>query len=107
MTIIDIDLAVSLRLPLEKTEPILVVGIGSRYISSTYIKLDVYFRGYNNTAKISIEVYLVGELRAKLLISIDVLAPEGFRLDFEKSIARIASYIGLTIPIAIYAKEYY
>ncbi|KAJ5962230.1 hypothetical protein N7501_007171, partial [Penicillium viridicatum] len=61
---------------------VLVVGIRSRYLSSAFIQFNTFFRGVNNTVYIQIKIYLVENLKAKLLIRIE-------------------------IPIAIYTKPYY
>jgi hypothetical protein len=87
---------------MQKCTPVLVIGIGLRYLSSTFITLDLYFRGADNAAYIPIEAYLVENLKAKLLISIDVMGHKGFRLDFDAKTVKILSYINLTVPISTY-----
>lgn len=58
MSIIDAELAKSLNLPLEETKPIPVSGIGSKHVSTHYVNLDVYFRGSDNVAKLTMEAHL-------------------------------------------------
>ena len=107
MTIIDADLAKSLDLPLQKYTLVPVASIGSRYLSSVFITFDIFFRGTDSVARIPIEAYLVQNLRAKLLIGIDVIGYEDFRLDFDTNTVRISSCINLSVPISAYSKPYY
>lgn len=67
----------------------------------------MFFRGLDNTVCVYIKVYLVDNLKAKLLIGIDIIGYKGFRLDFDTKIVKILSYIGLTVPISIYTKPYH
>lgn len=65
MSLIDHALALSLGLPVHQTtRPIPVRGIGSSYISSSYVKLPVFFRGESVAAKLLIEAYIVEKLNA-------------------------------------------
>ncbi|KAJ5494864.1 hypothetical protein N7463_010951 [Penicillium fimorum] len=107
MTIIDADLANSLGLPLQKCTPVPVAGIGSRHLSSAFVSFDAFFLGADNTACIRIEAHLVENLKAKLLIGMDVMGYEGFRLDFNAKTVKIASCMGLEIPISIHAKPHH
>jgi hypothetical protein len=50
-----------------------VAGIGSRHLSSAFVSFDVFFRGPEYTACIHIEARLVENLKAKLLIGMDVM----------------------------------
>lgn len=68
---------------------------------------DAYFRGADNVACIHIEAHLVENLKAKLLVGMDVIGHEGFRLDFHVKTVKIPSYIGLEVPISTYAKPYH
>lgn len=82
-------------------KPISVSGIKSQYISNEWIELDVYFIGPQATAKLTIEAYLVQDLEAKLPAGIDVLGPEGFILNFDQKVARIASYNNMEFRISV------
>ena len=105
--IIDIILAKSLNLEFKAIDPVPIIGIGLRHLLTIYIIFDTYFRSRDNVAYIPIEAYLVENLKAKLLISIDVIGYKGFRLDLDARIVRITSYIGLSFPISTYTKPYH
>lgn len=107
MTIIDANLAKSLDLPLQKCTLVLVVGIGSRHLSSAFVSFDVFFRGPENAACIHIEAHLVENLKAKLLIGMDVIGHEGFRLDFDSKTLKIPSCMNTEIPISMHAKPHH
>ncbi|QQK41290.1 reverse transcriptase [Penicillium digitatum] len=107
MTIIDADLAKSLGIPLQKCTPVPVAGIGSRHLSSAFVSFDAFFRGADNAACIRIEAHLVENLKAKLLIGMDVIGHEGFRLDFDAKTVKIPSCMGLEIPISTHAKPHH
>ncbi|KAJ6054637.1 hypothetical protein N7444_003735 [Penicillium canescens] len=105
ITLIDSDLVKELRAQATPTKPILVHGIGSKHVSSSYVVIDTFYFGKDNTAQITIEAYVVDKLRAGLLIGMDVIGHEGFRIDTDNRTIRIASCIGITIPIDIQVKS--
>ncbi|KAJ5328946.1 hypothetical protein N7452_009336 [Penicillium brevicompactum] len=108
MTLIDASLARSLDTPiLRMTEPVQVHGIGSKHKSDEYIRVPVFFPGHDSVAKIVVEAYLVDSLRASMLIGIDVLATQGFRLDLEKRQVRIASCMGTVFDVDVKAKSHH
>jgi dUTPase len=107
MTIIDADLAKSLKLPLQKCTPVPVAGIGSRHLSSAFVSFDVYFRGADNAACVRVDAHLVENLKAKLLIGMDVMGHEGFRLDFDSKTVKIPSCMNLSVPISTHAKPHH
>ena len=80
-----------------------VAGIGSRHLSSAFVSFDAFFHNTDNAACIRIEAHLVENLKAKLLIGMDVMGHEGFRLDFDAKTIRIPSCMGIEIPIAIHS----
>jgi len=109
MTLIDSKLATSLPCSRHQiTPPIPVNGIGSQHLSSEYVVIDMFCVGQVNgqraAARIQFEAHVVEDLRAKLLIGMDVMGPEGVVLDFPRSRAIVESCDGLTFPIALYAK---
>lgn len=108
MTLINDTLAHSLDIPFYDTQPINMNGLGSHIQCSTYIKLDVFMFGDLHRAasagKLSIEAHIVPKLHAKLLISINVMCPEGFTISFDKESVSITSYQGLTCPVTVHAK---
>jgi hypothetical protein len=78
MTLIDSSIANSLQLHCYKTQDIPVFGIASNHISSMYILLPLFFNSEHNVAKIMVEAYHVNNLKAKLLLGMDVIDNEGF-----------------------------
>ncbi|KAJ9484139.1 hypothetical protein VN97_g9234 [Penicillium thymicola] len=84
-----------------------VARIGSRHLSSAFVTFDAFFRGADNVARIPIEAHLVENLKAKLLIGMDVIGHEGFRLDFDAKTVKIPSYIGLEVPISTHTKPHH
>ncbi|KAJ5521179.1 hypothetical protein N7527_005294 [Penicillium freii] len=98
LTIIDAELAKSLGLPLQRCTPVPVAGIGSRHLSSAFVQFDAFFRGVDNTACIQIEAHQVENLKAKLLIGMDIMGYEGFRLDFDSKTIKIPSCMGIETP---------
>ncbi|KAJ5255089.1 hypothetical protein N7505_010240 [Penicillium chrysogenum] len=71
------------------------------------VSFDTFFRGADNAACIRIEGHLVDNLKAKLLIGMDVMAHESFRLDFGAKTVKIPSCMGLTVSISTHAKPYH
>ncbi|KAJ5944494.1 hypothetical protein N7516_004662 [Penicillium verrucosum] len=103
----DADLAKSLGLSLQKCTPVPVAGIGSRHLSSAFVSFDVFFRGVDNVARIPIEAHLVENLKAKLLIGMDIMGHEGFRLDFDAKTVKIPSCMGLEVPVSLHSKPHH
>jgi hypothetical protein len=68
------------------------------------VRIDIIFKGDHSIAKVNLAAYLVDDLKAKLLIRVNVIAPKGFLLNFERRIVTIASYKNLSFPITIYTK---
>lgn len=69
-----------------------------------YTNVNIYFHDEGNVAFISAEAHFMQNLGAKLLIGMDVLRHEGFRLDLDAETVEIASCKGLTVPIFTHAK---
>lgn len=86
---------------------VLVVGIDLCYLLAEYIKINVYFQEVDNVICILVEVYLIDNLKTKLLIGMDVMVYEGFCLDFDVKIVKVGSYIKLVVLILVYTKLYY
>ncbi|KAJ6156792.1 hypothetical protein N7497_005677 [Penicillium chrysogenum] len=61
------------------------------HLSSAFVSFDTFFRGADNAACIRIEAHLVENLKAKLLIGMDIMGHEGFRLDFDAKTLKIPS----------------
>jgi hypothetical protein len=90
MTIADRDWIKKLRPDLKiyhMQEPINVRGIGTtKYPTDEYVKLDFYIPGLVNgrieAIEIIAEVHLVRNLKAKMLVGVDILDPEGLDISF-------------------------
>ncbi|KAJ5752832.1 hypothetical protein N7520_008426 [Penicillium odoratum] len=110
MTLIDTKLAKSLDTTIQRiSPPIPVSGIGSKHMSSDYITIDLYMLGQHATcgqaaAKLTIEAHLVDNLKAQLLIGMDIMGSEQISLDFKHRRAIIASCDDIAVPIGICAK---
>ncbi|KAG0158329.1 hypothetical protein PDIDSM_5842 [Penicillium digitatum] len=63
-----------------------------RHLSSAYVSFDAFFRGADNAACIRIEAHLVENLKAKLLIGMDVIGHEGFRWTLTRRQSRSVMY---------------
>ncbi|KAJ5226091.1 hypothetical protein N7468_007316 [Penicillium chermesinum] len=104
MTLIDSALAKDLNVPIHKIKPIPISGIRSQHISDTYVKLTLQFYRPKATAEVHAEAYLVDGLHTKLLLGINVMGAEGFKLDFEQRQATITSCQDTVFPIGLQAK---
>lgn len=72
---------------LEKDSPLVVRGIGSnKHTTAEYVNLDIYVPGHHETdgrpveALLIRQAFVVDNLRAKMLIGMDILTPEGIDL---------------------------
>lgn len=107
MTIINSKLIRTLYLQYYDILDIPIASISSKYISSKFIKLPIFFYREYNLIRITVEAYLVDNLYIKLLLRIDAIGYKGFRINIDTSTIYIASYIGFTFPVSIYAKPRY
>ena len=59
-----------------------------KYISDKYVMLDIYIlgtlEGQKATTHICHEAHIINKLNAKLLIRVDILAPENICINFPK-----------------------
>ena len=100
-----VGLSVSIMTTIEV--PLKVRGVGTLlYKISEYIVVLFYLPGTtNNGIKIigciRREIYLINNLRAKILISNDIISPKQIIIDIANKLARIDSYY-LNIKINIY-----
>ena len=87
--------------------PIKVKGIGDRkYNTYKYIKLKIYLLSL--TSKIALidqEFYIIDNLIAKVLISIDIINPKSIVIDLDINIIKIGTCKDLLIPIDITSKD--
>ena len=86
--------------------PLTVKGIGNRkHAAEEYAVIDLYVPGNLNgktaVAHIKREVHIVPELKAKLLIGMDILGPERMDLSFRNKVLTIHSCRGLSTKIQI------
>lgn len=89
------------------SSPIPVRGLGATiHNSDQYAKVDIYLTGVDGrTAVITREAHIVNDLRAKMLVGIDVLATEGITMDLPRKIAVISSYANIKVPLTITTKS--
>ncbi len=91
--------------------PISVRGIGAtRHLTNEYVVLDLYIHGEIPgqgiaTAHLQREAHVVDNLKAKLLLEVDILTPEGMRLDFQERRLIIHSCKSLNTPLSITARD--
>ncbi|KAJ5248215.1 hypothetical protein N7524_012175 [Penicillium chrysogenum] len=71
--------------------------------SSCHLSIAIH----SSTLPGPIEAYLVDNLKANLLIGMDVMGHEGFRLDLDAKTLRISSCMNIEIPIVIHAKPHH
>ena len=83
-----------------------VKGIGSIiHQSDEYALLDVYLPGDSAIAHIRQEFHLVKNLKANVLIGIDILGSEGIDVLLMEKTATIRSCCGIQIPISVELKR--
>lgn len=80
-----------------------VRGIGTtNHSTNEYVLLDIYIPGTDGRiAHIQRELHIVEELRANVLIGIDIMGPEGITPDMRKKIPVIKSCDGISTPLTI------
>ena len=81
-----------------------VRGVGSsRYKTSEYVTIPIYLLGLVEGKEVLAyfrrEIYLIDDLRAKILLSNNILGPEGFVINVANSKAYISSY-NITVSIS-------
>ena len=83
--------------------PMEVRRIGSvAHNANQFVLMDIYLQGTDGrVALIQREVHLVDELKANILIGINILAPEGVSIDLSKQEAIITSCTNVYIPLSI------
>ena len=84
--------------------PLKVRGVGSsRHKTSEYVTIPIYLLGQVEGKEVLAyfrrEMYLIDDLRAKMLLSNDILGPEGFIIDVANSKAYISSY-NVAVPMS-------
>ena len=84
-----------------------VRGIGTiNHNTHEYVLLDIYIPGIDRRiARIRREVHIVEELRANILVGVDIMGPEAITIDIGKKTAVIHSYNGIPIPLSITARS--
>ena len=90
-------------------QPIRVRGIGAReHDSSEYTELDFYIHGKKADGTPAIahfkrEVHIVDDLKAKMLIGMDIMGPEGIALDPANKRLTVGS-CGIVAPLSVKSK---
>ncbi len=90
--------------------PINVRGIGlARYSIDEYTVLDIYILGEVSGRKVKAyirrEVYLIDNLKIKILIGIDIIAPKKISLDLGSEQLFVRSYRDFIAPIQVTTKD--
>jgi len=90
--------------------PIGVTGIGAdKYICDEYAIIDIFINGTVGgeaaTAKITRTVNIVTGLKAKVLIGVNMLAPEQCDISFKKNTITLHYYEGLVALIVTVARK--
>lgn len=88
------------------SSPIPVRGLSSTvHQSNQYARVDIHLPETNGqTAVISREAHIVEDLKAKMLVGMDILAPEGITMNLPRKIAVIGSCGNIEIPLTITTK---
>ena len=83
--------------------PLEVSGIGqTKHSAREYAMMDFYLPGKDGrVANFRREVHLVDNLKANLLVGVDIMVPEGIAIDPSKGIATIRSCDGIEIDISV------
>ena len=74
--------------------PIIIRGIGDKkYNASEFSKIPIFFKSLNRKViLIEQEFYIVDNLSAKVLITIDILKPKRIVINFGDNLIKIRSY---------------
>ena len=80
-----------------------VRGLGTTsHNTNEYTLLSFYIPGMDGrTALVRREVHIVEELRAKVLMGIDIMGSEGITVDMSKKMAIIHSCDGISVPLSV------
>ena len=89
--------------------PIPVRGVGNKIISTNeYAMVTVYVNGIMNdtarTACFTMEVHLVDDLKANILIGTDTMVPQGMLVDLDSRKVKLGKCQGMEVPIEVTAK---
>lgn len=84
------------------TTSIPIRGLGTElYQSNQFTTIDFYIKGQLGTqlaiVRITREVYVVKDLKARMLIGVDIITPEDIALDFAKQRITIGSYQDIVV----------
>ncbi len=86
----------------QMSSPITVRGLGTnRHELKDFITLDIHLPGDDKTAVITREVHIVEDLKAKMLLGIDVLGPERVLLNLNSRIVTIRSCQNIRVPLIL------
>ncbi|TAQ84474.1 hypothetical protein B7494_g7190 [Chlorociboria aeruginascens] len=82
--------------------PIMVRGISNlKHPTSKYVIIPFYLQGNDSYACITREIHLVNDLQAKMLIGVDILAPEGIDICISTRTATISHCGNLEVPLQV------
>ena len=86
-----------------------VRGVSNKIMStSEYAMVTVYIKdlvdGISKMACLTMEVHIVNDLKANILIDTDILTPQGMTVDLEVRVVKLRKYQGLEVPIDVVAR---
>ncbi|MCJ1391660.1 hypothetical protein MMC18_004525 [Xylographa bjoerkii] len=89
--------------PLIDVDSVPVRGFGETvYSSNKFAVFDLYIPcNGNKIAKMSRGARVVNNLTVQVLVGMDIIAPEGIRINFSKRVATIASCENLQVPLSV------
>ena len=113
MTLIDRQFLKELRLgrPLKKSQATISVrGVGTeRHLTDDYLVMDLYIKGKvedkDAVAHLRREVHVVDNLKAKLLLGMDVMVPERMIVNLDLKKLTVGSCKGLKTSIKVTSKD--
>ena len=87
--------------------PMTVQGIGATmYNANKFIKLQIYIFGENNlVARIEREIHVVDNLKANILLGMDIADPEGWLIDLSAHKMTLPHNANMMVPIIVKSKE--
>lgn len=90
--------------------PIPVRGVGNKIVQSDeYALVTIYVTGLLNgaarKASLTMEVHIVEDLKANMLIGTDTMTPQGMCVDLETKVCRFGKCQGLEVPVDVTTKS--
>ena len=91
------------------TSSIPVRGVGNKIVQTDeYAMITIYvtgiISGVTRTASLTMEVHLVDDLKANILIGTDTMVPQGMIVDLEERTCKFGKCQGLIVPVDVVAR---